>query len=111
MDAATLQYYNENAGEVAGRYESVTGGVASFFPFVFKRGECALDLGAGTGRDAAVLCELGMDVRAVEPSAALRQRARELHPELAGRLSDGALPNALPPAVLTDTYDGIVLSG
>ena len=40
-----------------------------------------LDIGAGTGRDAAWFASLGHTVLAVEPVAALRLRAAKLHPE------------------------------
>jgi len=39
-----------------------------------------LEIGSGSGRDAAGLAELGHKVIAVEPSNALRARARTLHP-------------------------------
>jgi len=40
-----------------------------------------LDIGAGTGRDAAWLVSLGHSVLAVEPVDELRTRAAKLHPE------------------------------
>jgi SAM-dependent methyltransferase len=39
-----------------------------------------LDIGAGTGRDAAALAALGHSVVAVEPTDELRAHARRLHP-------------------------------
>lgn len=39
-----------------------------------------LDVGAGTGRDAAALAAMGHAVVAVEPTAELRERALALHP-------------------------------
>ena len=38
-----------------------------------------LDIGSGTGRDAAALAEMGFDVTAVEPSEPVRKKAQELH--------------------------------
>jgi hypothetical protein len=52
---------------------------------------------------------LGVEVDAVEPSAALRERALANHPELEGRLFDGFLPGGLPTDI-QPTYDGILLS-
>ncbi|BBE11144.1 hypothetical protein HH1059_20120 [Halorhodospira halochloris] len=40
-----------------------------------------LDIGAGSGRDAAWLAEQGHDVVAVEPAAELRQEAQRRHPD------------------------------
>jgi protein-L-isoaspartate O-methyltransferase len=39
-----------------------------------------LDIGAGTGRDAAGFADMGHIVTAVEPTAELRMRAMKLHP-------------------------------
>ncbi|MDG1827378.1 MAG: class I SAM-dependent methyltransferase [Henriciella sp.] len=49
-----------------------------FFPTPPAR---ILDIGAGTGRDAAWLVSLGHSILAVEPVDALRMRAAKLHPE------------------------------
>ncbi len=53
----------------------------------------ALDVGAGTGRDAAGLVGLGFDVIAVEPSARMREEARRLHADPRIRWIDDALPD------------------
>lgn len=50
-----------------------------------------LDIGSGTGRDAAFLAQLGYDVTAVEPVAEMRAAARRLHKEPITWLTD-ALP-------------------
>ncbi len=66
-----------------------------------------LDLGAGSGRDAAHLAALGHRVTAVEPTDALRDGARRLHPNPAIRWSGDSLP-AL--ARTTGAYDLILLT-
>ena len=109
MDARTLDYYERNAREVAARYDAAGEGIAAHFPFVFKPGQRVLEIGAGSGRDAVRLLALGVDVQAVEPSAALRASALAAHPELAGKLFGGSLPHGLPPE-LCDKYDGILFS-
>ena len=48
---------------------------ASIIEFIPSAGR-ALDVGAGIGRDASVLAEMGHDVVAVEPTAELRTAAR-----------------------------------
>lgn len=48
--------------------------------FLPKPPASILDLGAGSGRDAAWLAEMGHQVVAAEPSPAMRQQARALHP-------------------------------
>jgi protein-L-isoaspartate O-methyltransferase len=48
-----------------------------------------LDIGAGTGRDAAGFAAMGHRVTAVEPTAELRVRAGALHPSRAIEWLDG----------------------
>ena len=52
----------------------------------------ALDVGAGTGRDAAALAARGFAVTAVEPTAELREPAQALHPSPAIEWVDDGLP-------------------
>ncbi|WP_157538204.1 class I SAM-dependent methyltransferase [Kitasatospora azatica] len=52
----------------------------------------ALDLGAGTGRDAAALAARGYAVTAAEPTAALRAHGERLHPDAGVRWVADALP-------------------
>jgi len=51
-----------------------------------------LDVGCGTGRDAAYLAGLGHEVVAVEPVEAMRRGALRLHGEARVRWGDDALP-------------------
>jgi protein-L-isoaspartate O-methyltransferase len=52
-----------------------------------------VDIGAGTGRDAAGFASLGHRVVAVEPIAELRTRAASLHPSQAIEWLDDSLPD------------------
>jgi 2-polyprenyl-3-methyl-5-hydroxy-6-metoxy-1,4-benzoquinol methylase len=52
-----------------------------------------LDIGAGTGRDAAGFAALGHSVLAVEPTEALRTRAMALHPSRLIEWVDDSLPD------------------
>lgn len=53
-----------------------------------------LDIGSGTGRDAAYLAAKGHRVVAVEPTGALRKRAAALHKSPAIEWIDDGLPDA-----------------
>ena len=69
--------YTEEAAALTRQYESVRfvdvhGPVLHLFPTVPSD---VLDIGAGTGRDAAALAGMGHRVVAAEPTAALRDRA------------------------------------
>ena len=111
VDPKTLEYYEREAAALAARYEAMAGGVARYFPQAFPEGGRILDLGAGTGRDLAVLHEAGHEVYGIEPAAAMRKVSLERHPELAGRLVAGALPTELPsPDDLGGRFDGVLCS-
>jgi SAM-dependent methyltransferase len=69
-----------------------------------------LDVGAGTGRDAAWFVGLGYDVVAVEPAAAMRAQAARLHPDQRIRWIDDRLPALTATHRLGLTFDLILLS-
>lgn len=80
--AGVQPYYARNAGTLGQRYGDVTfeevhGGVLDLLPSAPAR---VLDVGAGTGRDAAALAQRGYQVVAAEPVRELREVARSLHP-------------------------------
>lgn len=61
---------------------------------LFPPPPCAvLDIGAGSGRDAAALARIGHRVTAVEPTAALRQEAQRIHADVPITWVDDHLPN------------------
>jgi SAM-dependent methyltransferase len=64
--------------------------VAHLIPAVPCR---VLDIGAGTGRDAAALAAMGHHVVAVEPIARFRERAALLHPSPRIEWVDDSLPD------------------
>jgi 2-polyprenyl-3-methyl-5-hydroxy-6-metoxy-1,4-benzoquinol methylase len=61
MDPKTLAYYTENATEISRRYESVVSPVERYFALAFTPGARVLDVGCGSGRDAARLLNSGYD--------------------------------------------------
>ncbi|MEV0373216.1 class I SAM-dependent methyltransferase [Streptomyces sp. NPDC050636] len=74
-------YYVLAADELAERYESLTfeavhKAILRLLPDAPVR---AVDIGAGTGRDAAAIAGLGHEVTAVEPVQELRLVAQRLH--------------------------------
>lgn len=79
---ASTSGYAAQAPDLLARYEArdaaaVHAPWVSFFPKAPAR---IIDIGAGTGRDAAWLASLGYSVLAVEPVDELRTRAATLHP-------------------------------
>jgi 2-polyprenyl-3-methyl-5-hydroxy-6-metoxy-1,4-benzoquinol methylase len=69
-----------------------------------------LDIGAGTGRDAAGLAELGYLVTAVEPTAELRTRAQQLHVSPRITWLDDSLPDLCIIAASGETFDVVMLT-
>lgn len=69
-----------------------------------------LDIGAGSGRDAAWLASLGHDTVAVEPSAGMRRRGEMLHADRGLRWLDDRLPDLAATHRLGLSYDVILLS-
>ncbi|MBI0539713.1 class I SAM-dependent methyltransferase [Roseomonas sp. KE2513] len=83
------------------------GGLADLLPVAPAP---VLDVGAGSGRDAAWLADLGHDVVAVEPAAGLRRIAEGQHPSPRIRWLDNRLPALATTARLGLSFDAVLLS-
>jgi len=106
MTTQTLQFYHQNALDLTERYE--TADVAAMHAHLleaFTRSSKLLEIGCGSGRDAAFMVSNGYDVTAVDGSQAMIDAAQELHPELSDSLHVVLLPDGL--EEFTETYDGI----
>ncbi len=108
MDPRTLAFYTDHAADIARRYESVVSPVERYFAQAFTPGARVLDVGCGSGRDAARLLASGYDAYGIEPVEALRQAAVAVHPELAGRIGEGGLPRT--GDAFGGEFDGILCS-
>lgn len=75
--SAVPAYYAQAAARLRAEYGSVTfeNVHAPILEFLPPPGAPVADIGAGVGRDAKALAELGYHVTAVEPSAAMRHHA------------------------------------
>jgi len=104
--------YDRQAGTLASRYESITAADvhAPLVDLVPSGPGLALDVGAGSGRDAAWLVLLGYQVVAVEPAAGMRREGRSRHPEQRIRWIDDRLPGLATIHRLGLSYDLILLS-
>ncbi len=97
MTDQTLEYYENNAGELSRRYESTE--LDSFHYLMaetFPAQARVLEIGCGSGRDSARAYAAGFDIQAVDGAAKLLLEAARLHPELTGRLHQVRLPGRLP---------------
>jgi len=101
--------YSEKAEALARQYEAmdfeeVHGDVLELLPPPPAK---ALDIGAGTGRDAAALAARGYRVTAVEPTPEFRAIGRSLHEDTGLVWIDDALPEL---STVPGTFDFILLS-
>jgi len=108
MDDATAEFYARNAKDVVARYEAAASSIARYFGVAFAAGSRVLDVGAGSGRDLALLLRGGFEAFGVEPVDALRVEALDHHPELSGRLASGVLPAIGVP--FGGVFDGVLCS-
>ncbi|MFE2872001.1 MULTISPECIES: class I SAM-dependent methyltransferase [unclassified Embleya] len=101
--------YGPDAEALARRYTSTTFEAvhASILPWLPSSPGRVLDIGAGSGRDAAALARRGHHVVAVEPTDELRRIGRRSHPGVDIEWVDDALP-AL--ARVRGRYDLVLMS-
>ena len=103
--------YAEKADKLAAKYESVTfeqvhAAILAHLPPPGR----ALDIGAGTGRDAAALASRGFAVTAVEPTAELRAHGHRLHAGRGIAWIDDMLPDLVAVMALGERFDAIFLT-
>ena len=104
--------YGEEAPTLVERYESVVferihSDLLDLLPAPPAR---ALDIGAGSGRDAAALAKRGYPVVAPEPTAELRRLGSERHAGLAIEWIDDALPELARLGARSERFDIALLT-
>jgi SAM-dependent methyltransferase len=104
--------YAESADVLAAQYESIA--FADVYRDVLQllpsRPGRVLDIGAGTGRDAAALASIGHHVTAVEPTQELRQYGERLHSEARIEWVDDTLPDLNRVLARNEQFDLILLT-
>lgn len=108
--ARSSAWYDAHVDELAVAYERLN--FEDVHPTLFARLKDAqtvsvLDVGCGTGRDAAALSALGHKVKAVDPSEAMLRKARSLHPNARVDWEIDSLPGL---ERQKGTYDVILVS-
>ena len=104
--------YAEEAETLVQQYESISfdKAHASILHLLPEPPARVLDIGAGTGRDAAGFAGLGCCITAVEPTAELRVRAIELHTSPRIEWLDDSLPELSRLAGRRETFDVVMLT-
>jgi SAM-dependent methyltransferase len=111
--AGTISAYDAKASELASRYEGTSAEAvhAQVLPYLPRgQGLIALDIGAGSGRDAAWLIGKGFEVVAAEPSTGMRAEGQRLHPDAGIRWIDDRLPDLAGVHRLGLSFDLILLT-
>ncbi len=112
-DTLTIARYDSHASELSERYESAD--MSQLYTMLLRylppKGASVLELGCGSGRDAAFLLANGYEVTAVDASAGMVAEATRLHPELAGRVSCAAVPFPADSPLLKSSFDAVVAIG
>ncbi len=106
--------YNAGGSALADRYERLRAEeVHAAFLSILPSGtdRLALDIGAGSGRDAAWLRRKGFEVVAVEPAKGMREAGMKHHADDAIRWLDDRLPALTATHRLGLAFDVILLSG
>lgn len=107
-----IPFYEQNAGQLVNQYESLAFEEvhAALLDSLPEPGATVLDVGAGSGRDAAWFAAHGYDVVAVEPSDAMRNQGCKLHPSPRIHWLSDSLPELAQVRRLGLTFDLILLS-
>ena len=106
-----LEDYAREAPELVESFERISSAdvyapVAHLLP---ERPARSVDVGAGTGRDAAWFAEQGHFVLAVEPTDALRAAAKELHPSARITWLDDTLPELERTLARNEVFDRVIV--
>jgi SAM-dependent methyltransferase len=104
--------YGETADVLVKQYESLTFAevhrhILHLLPQTPSR---VIDIGAGTGRDAAGFGSLGHRVTAVEPTPEMRAHGQRLHGHLPIRWIDDSLPDLERVRALGERWDVVMLT-
>lgn len=93
MDPQTLEFYERDAAATSAKYRAVDQSEwRRQIQDTFPAGARVLDVGTGSGRDLALLLEMGFDAYGCEPAAAMRAEAVAAYPQTSGKIFDLGLP-------------------
>ena len=110
MAERTIRYYDSKAADQVQKYEQADmSEVHGILCEAFTSGARLLELGCGSGRDAAFLLSKGFDVLITDGSANILDHALQIHPELEPRHRLLRLPGPFP--FREKEFDGVYAIG
>ncbi len=112
VQVSGTEHYAEEAPDLLQRYESISfADTHRAVMHLIPNDPCrALDIGAGTGRDAAGFAAMGHRVVAVEPTEELRRGAMILHPSPLIEWLDDSLPDLATVLARAEQFDVVMLT-
>ena len=112
MQVSGTEGYAEEADELFKRYEGIPAADAhrAVLHLIPASSSRVLDIGSGTGRDAAWFASQGHRVVAVEPTDAMRIRAMALHPSQAIEWLNDSLPELALLRARAEEFDLVTLT-
>lgn len=112
MTENVVAYYNSKAHEKTTQYESQAFETfhPDLIPYLPSLPAKILDVGAGSGRDAAALASKGYDVTAVEPAHQMLKLAKSIHRSHKIRWIEDKLPQLEALSTENNEYSLIIVS-
>ena len=106
MDTATRTFYTRDAAVCAARYEGAdVQALHNILRSLAKRNSRVLEIGGGSGRDAAFLAGLGCCTTYTDGCREMVDQAVRLHPELAQNARVAAFPSSEDDLLLSERFD------
>lgn len=110
VDVSTIVYYDRKAPFLADGYEGAEMGHTHRNPIRhLTEGGKVLEVGCGSGRDAAFLLSHGFDITGVDASAEMVKASIAKHPELAGLVHQASFPFSDDNPILEQHFDAVVM--
>lgn len=112
MDRSAMDYYNQNAEKLAEFYEMADmSAIHSLLVRFLPEKVSVLEIGCGSGRDAAFLLANGYDVTAIEALPKMIEVALHLHPELGGHITRASVPLRDSDSLFANQFSSVVCIG
>src|SRR5271165_2227446 len=110
--AHSTGWYDAHAPDLVGRYEAVDPATLHSWLRGLLPGvpSAVLDIGAGSGRDAAWFSAQGYEVIAVEPSSGMRSEGQRVHPDPRIRWINDQLPELTILGPLVISFNVVMLT-